>query len=273
MNNPSYLFAWSPDNWPWKSIKDDIKELREKRFFSMNWSCGVRRNINPGDRIFLVKLGRPQPRGIVASGYALSGVFRGPHRDGDASKSSNYVEISFDVILDPQVEAKQIIPLEFLKRDKRFSTQHWSIQGSGVEIKAEVAEELESLWLSRFVARSMETEKYQIEAGVEHVEGAIFHVLSKRFERDVNARRKCIERFGASCAACGINFSEKYGEELGRGFIHVHHVVPLHTRKGEYKVNPEADLVPVCPNCHAMIHRKDPPLSIEALRKVLRKQD
>lgn len=94
-------------------------------------------------------------------------------------------------------------------------------------------------------------------------------MISKRFERDLVARRKCIERHGASCAACGFDFGKKYGEELGLGFIHVHHIVPLHVRAGEYNVDPEQDLVPVCLNCHAMIHRKSPPLSIDQIRGLL----
>jgi 5-methylcytosine-specific restriction protein A len=46
----------------------------------------------------------------------------------------------------------------------------------------------------------------------------------------------------------------------------VHHVVPLSSIGKEYVVNPKTDLVPVCPNCHAMIHRKSPPFLIEELR-------
>ena len=42
---------------------------------------------------------------------------------------------------------------------------------------------------------------------------------------------------------------------LGKGFIHVHHIVPIHTIGKGYKVDPSTDLVPVCPNCHAMLHR------------------
>lgn len=64
-----------------------------------------------------------------------------------------------------------------------------------------------------------------------------------------------------------MDFSKVYGE-LGNGFIHVHHIVSISARKGEhYKIEPENGLVPVCPNCHAMLHKGK--LSIEELRKIL----
>jgi 5-methylcytosine-specific restriction protein A len=54
------------------------------------------------------------------------------------------------------------------------------------------------------------------------------------------------------------------------GFIHVHHVLPISELGPDYNLNPIEDLRPVCPNCHAMLHRQQPPLSIEALRSILR---
>ena len=51
-----------------------------------------------------------------------------------------------------------------------------------------------------------------------------------------------------------MDFENMYGE-LGKGFIHVHHIVPISMIGKEYKIDPIKDLVPVCPNCHAMLHR------------------
>jgi 5-methylcytosine-specific restriction protein A len=61
-----------------------------------------------------------------------------------------------------------------------------------------------------------------------------------------------------------------YGE-IGKGFIHVHHLKPVSEINGEYEVDPIEHLVPVCPNCHAMLHSQHPPLTIEELKKQLRK--
>lgn len=56
-----------------------------------------------------------------------------------------------------------------------------------------------------------------------------------------------------------------YGE-IGAGYIHVHHLKPLAEVTGEREIDPIADLIPVCPNCHAMLHRASEP-TIEELRE------
>ncbi len=102
-------------------------------------------------------------------------------------------------------------------------------------------------------------------------EGNCVQVSTNRYERNPEARRKAIEYHGLRCIVCGMDFEETYGK-LGRGFIHIHHIVPIST-KGKSKVNFEKDLVPVCPNCHAMLHRgaRGKVLSVEELKEILKK--
>jgi hypothetical protein len=90
----------------------------------------------------------------------------------------------------------------------------------------------------------------------EYVEGAMRIIVSKRYERNKEARDACIAHYGPRCHVprCGFDFEEEFGE-LGKGFIHVHHVKPISERGAEYVVDPINDLIPVCPNCHSMIHR------------------
>ena len=59
---------------------------------------------------------------------------------------------------------------------------------------------------------------------------------------------------GWQCQICVIDCKSVYCQ-LGEVFIHVYHLVPLHTIQRENKVDPLRDLVPVCPNCHAMLHK------------------
>lgn len=99
-------------------------------------------------------------------------------------------------------------------------------------------------------------------------EGARKTVTVNIYERDPTARKRCLDRWGCSCTVCGFAFEERYGD-LGKGFIHVHHLKPLGEIGSAYILNPEADLRPVCPNCHAMLHRQRPALSIEELRSRL----
>lgn len=68
---------------------------------------------------------------------------------------------------------------------------------------------------------------------------------------------------------CNFDFHAVYGD-LGQGFIHVHHLKPIHTIGEEYVLDPENDLRPVCPNCHSMLHRKKDVLSIEELAGLLK---
>ena len=103
----------------------------------------------------------------------------------------------------------------------------------------------------------------------EYHEGMVRQVLVNTYERDRAARQACIDHYGLACVVCGLRFEERYGA-LGAGFIHVHHVVPLSELGPDYEVDPARDLRPVCPNCHAMLHRRRPPLCIEKLRDVIR---
>jgi hypothetical protein len=100
------------------------------------------------------------------------------------------------------------------------------------------------------------------------IEGIGQQVLVNRFERSSEARSACIAHYGCICQVCDLNFNEKYGE-LGIGFIHVHHRVPIASIGASYRVDPVNDLVPVCPNCHAMLHRREPPLEIDELRALV----
>ncbi|WP_236721413.1 HNH endonuclease [Trichormus sp. NMC-1] len=99
-------------------------------------------------------------------------------------------------------------------------------------------------------------------------EGAKQRITINRYERNNEARKLCIEHYGKICYVCGFNFEKKYGE-IGQGFIHVHHLIPLSEIDQEYEVDPIKDLRPVCPNCHAMIHRKNPPYTIEQIKNML----
>lgn len=100
-------------------------------------------------------------------------------------------------------------------------------------------------------------------------EGNAVKYYGKRYERDPMNRKRAIEYHGLSCVACGFNFEEVYGER-GKEFIEVHHVKPLSTLDSEMIIDPKKDLVPLCSNCHRMVHRrKDDVLSIEDLKDLL----
>jgi 5-methylcytosine-specific restriction enzyme A len=101
-----------------------------------------------------------------------------------------------------------------------------------------------------------------------YIEGAKIDVTQSRSERSRAAREKCIEHHGLSCLACQMDFENNYGP-LGAGYIHVHHLNPLRIIQCSYAVDPVKDLVPLCPNCHAMIHRLGNTATVEDLREHL----
>jgi 5-methylcytosine-specific restriction enzyme A len=97
-------------------------------------------------------------------------------------------------------------------------------------------------------------------------EGARTLVTINAYERNPKARAACVAHHGYICVVCKFDFANIYGN-IGEKFIHVHHVVPIGKIGKEYEIDPIKDLIPVCPNCHAMIHRVEPPLPVEQLRK------
>lgn len=104
------------------------------------------------------------------------------------------------------------------------------------------------------------------------IEGAVKQVFVNVYERNPIARKKCIEHHGCQCSVCNFNFYEYYGE-VGKDFIHVHHLKPLYEVGREYEVDAVEDLRPVCPNCHAMLHKRKPAFSIEELKMMIREKE
>ncbi len=100
-------------------------------------------------------------------------------------------------------------------------------------------------------------------------EGSPATITITKYERDPAARHACIQHYGDCCYVCGFSFGKAYGE-TAQGYIHVHHLREIASAKKEHKVDPIRDLRPVCPNCHAVIHRRKPPLSIKEVKALLR---
>ena len=100
-------------------------------------------------------------------------------------------------------------------------------------------------------------------------EGVKREVTVNAYERNPVARQKCIDHFGCNCSCCGLNFEDKYGD-IGIGFIHVHHLNQISEIGVEYIINPTKDLIPLCPNCHSMIHKKNPPFTLKELKAIIK---
>lgn len=118
-------------------------------------------------------------------------------------------------------------------------------------------QELESYISSVFSSANNEFFPDVLDSNLEIFEGIKKQVSVNKYERSSIARVKCLDAYGCKyiCEICKFNFEQIYGE-VGKNFIHVHHITPIHTIGKNYKIDYAKDLIPVCPNCHAMLHRK-----------------
>lgn len=171
-----------------------------------------------------------------------------------------------------QINCIELNDLEFLPPGEYYKVPATLFPSNILAAKFFSDEQLENL-NRRFAARGSgiaDQIPEQIADSEGLPEGATRKILINSYERNREARRKCIAHFGARCLACKFDFEKKYGK-LGRGFIHVHHVVPLAAIRKKYVIRPTKDLKPVCPNCHAMLHAQTPALTIEALQRMIRR--
>lgn len=270
----TYLLNYNPIRWEWEGINEAIKQLKQSSSYIDSWSCGNRKNIEVGDRIFIIKLGNEE-RGIIASGLVHNGWYQDISWDEEkvkAGRLANYIDVDFDIILNPK---KNILKYEELQRGK-LGEMEWSNQSSGIIIPSDIAIELEKVWSNynkNVIIQSNNTNRNElipeeIINSNNYFEGATVKILVNRFERNAEARRVCIQHYGCKCYACKVILADIYGERA-KNFIHVHHIVPLRKISTRYKLNPIKDLRPLCPNCHSVIHRYKPEITIDELIQII----
>ena len=144
---PTYLMTWNPNNFDWtdEHTRVVVSSLDAGVPFESNCSTGSRKNIEPGDRLFFMKLG-VKSKGIYASGRATSGVYQDAHYDDDraeAGDEANYVKFTYDEFFDP-LEGP---PLTHDVLYQHFpGDDRWSPQGSGTQIPTDIEVSLEELW-------------------------------------------------------------------------------------------------------------------------------
>lgn len=259
---PSYLLTWNPK----KTSEHEVQRITErieqaKGLFKAKWSCGNTKKIRPGDRIFLIRLGS-EPKGIVGGGWATAEPKEGDSWTGEAGKKSQFVKVVWE-----RIQTTPIITMaEF--ESHPFLDGKWDPQRSGITIKpAGNAHHLEVLWAERMgTGMAFNPDEVFFE---EYREGAMRRTLINAYERNLRARKVCLDHHGYACAVCRVLLSAIYGPVADK-FIHVHHVKPISEMAGGRAIKPVKDLRPVCPNCHAVLHRRYPPYSIAEVQEMLR---
>jgi len=254
---PSYLFLWNPKkDADAFSDYDQVQAMAKAgKPYVTPWICPSLQP-QPGDIAFMQRTG-PKNNGIFARGV----VTRAAYEREDGKRG---VSLSLDAFLPIGRE----IPLASIIAHAQWRSP-WMPMSSGNVIRATIVRSIEALWL---VALRGDGESFllpdEVASPSQFLEGATRQVSVNSYERNPDARQKCIELFGCRCAGCGFDFEAAYGE-LGSGFIHVHHLKALAEIGREYEIDPVSDLQPICPNCHAMIHRGEPMLTIEQLRELI----
>jgi len=264
----TYLFLWNPERWPWTTLEQDIKEMNLTGQYSGRWSCGNRKSIQSGDRIFILKVGKA-PKGIIAAGFATSEPFEGKHW-GEENKNALYIDIDFEVLLNHNEEP--ILTVDDLNNTGNLAKQNWKPQASGTAVKSELIDELEAVWFHFLTTQKIRHSPFiHIDNEIQktYKEGAPKQGSVLKYERNPFARKKCLDFYGYTCVVCGFNFEKTYGQ-IGKDFIHVHHLTQISTVGQTYEIDPIRDLRPICPNCHSIIHKQKTPLTIKEVEQLIK---
>jgi 5-methylcytosine-specific restriction protein A len=157
-----------------------------------------------------------------------------------------------------------ILPLAYLQ--EKYPEYTWTPQAGGLSVPENIAEELFASIQNSSSFSFAPVTRHAIEV---YAEGKPKNVTYKTYDRNPAARQACIEYYGYKCTVCSFSFGETYGA-IGSTYIEVHHLRQVADIGEEYLVDPIQDLRPVCANCHRMLHKTRPPLSIEELRTYTR---
>lgn len=149
----AFLLCWNPKYWDWPELRDVKLKVDDGAFVEQRWSCGTKQ-VRAGDRLFLIRLGTA-PKGIMASGRAISEPFPDEHWDG-SGRTRRYLHWQVDALLD--ADREPILSLDRLKAEAAFQPMNWSARQSGVRIPDEVASGVERAWAA-FTTRGNHTDR------------------------------------------------------------------------------------------------------------------
>ena len=213
--------------------------------------CGVRNNLGPSTPP--VALGVTTWKAAYDSFFDAMGDGRTPIQFRNSMKNARD---SFDTLFDNG-------RIGWVDRNGQHVSLSLGFQRVHAEWEARPDQELESVVLGLQAGIPIAADQ-QTRSPEARTEGGERVYVSLKRERDPKLRDHALAIHGLDCMACGFNFEKAYGT-LGKGFIEIHHVVPL-SEAGRSVTDPKKDLIVLCANCHRMIHRnRDVCLSLEEL--------
>jgi 5-methylcytosine-specific restriction protein A len=256
----TFLLTWK--TWPWDDFEAAVELTKSGSSYVLPWSVIAFKQVQPGDRVFLLRQGKKTP-GLIASGVVASMPWFGKSDWGGRDTAEGYhVVVNFDTILSP--DQGEVLPRTMLYVGA-LKDVNWNAQGSGIEIKPPAAAELELLWrdwllqCGRNGGRSSLIYPGELPDSGEGIqegeERLVQHKIKERSsalveqkKQEARRQRQCL-----ACEVCDFDFEVVFGSH-GENFIECHHIEPLAGRR-QSQITKLSDLALVCSNCHRMLHR------------------
>jgi 5-methylcytosine-specific restriction protein A len=255
------ILGWNPDHWNEWNYAAVVERVAATGLHLEAWNVGGHQ-IPAGTDAWLLLQG-DRGRGLIGHGVVLSAQ---PEpvldaREAVTDQTDMYVQVAFDSLLPPGEQIAVGVLTEAAPGIPWDGDQAISLTDHPADEAA-----IRTLWLDLGAAPCADPTRPAPGTYPQH---AVTRVEVNRYEQDPDARRACIAHHGTSCAACGFSFEQKYGE-IGRDFIPVHHLVPVSQLGSSYELDPIADLIPLCANCHAMAHQGlGTPRTVAELRRII----
>jgi len=213
----------------------------------LDWTCP--KSSRPGDRVLFY---------IATDGLIAHGIVNSAPKPAKAWNRRYAADITDVHLLDTFIPLSEI-------RDEMPDFGWARYPRSYVTLSATESDQMDALIESTDRSYS----DFESDSGT-FVEGAVKVVHANAYERSLAARKAAIRHHGSTCAICRFDFGKHFGTAMN-GFIHIHHIRPLNEIDESYRVDPKKDLIPVCPNCHAVIHSRRRAFTVAEVRAMLRK--
>ncbi len=252
----TYLYTWNPNRWKWLDQAEAIYRVNNGEPYDMYWSCGNTKKIAVGDTFLLMMLGI-EPKGIVGCGYISSSPYLLRHWDSNKAEQG-LTALRTDLLFKALADKPIVLLAQLLER---YPSYRWTPEAGGLTVPEPIASEVlsEIQNSANFGFSPISPPEVKL-----YADGKPRTVTIKTYDRSPRARQACIEHYGYNCSVCGFNYAQAYGD-IGALYIEVHHLRQVADTDEEILIDPIVDLRPVCANCHRMLHKRRPPLSIEEL--------
>lgn len=259
------ILAWKPDRWQDPDYEAMREQVAETGQHLLSWTVSRDQDIPVGTDAWLLLQGSGPPisgllGGLIAHGKTRSEPYPTTH-DTDPDRTTLRVQVAFDAFLPFGEQLASEVLKEFVP------AVPWdAVPASGLLVSWADEAKLRQLW-SNYGPASLADPT--VPPPGTYPDEALSKVEVNRYEMSPEARRACLAHHGTACAACGFSFEITYGE-IGKDFIHVHHIVPAAQLGNDYELDPVSDLVPLCANCHAMAHQGvSTPRTLAELRRIM----